>query len=440
MQYRRDGKSGADLSAIGFGCMRFARGVRGIDMARAQALILEAVRLGVNYFDTAYIYPGSEEALGEILEKNGLRDRVYIATKLPLITCKRKEDFDRYFHKQLERLRTDHIDYYLMHMLVDESEWRRLCAWGIEEWIAEKKASGAIRRIGFSFHGGQEAFLKLLEVYPWEFCQIQYNYYSPSYQAGVTGLKKAAEMGLPVIIMEPLLGGRLANLPADAGAVFDRLGAGAAATQGPDARGAHGTGESAHGTGAVADGDPGGQPVGVVMGAGTGAPRTYAGWGMAWLLNQPEVTCILSGMNAMEQLIDNVRTADSVSAGSLSEMEMAAYAKARELLHKKRPINCTSCGYCQPCPSGVNVPACFSAYNTSFSEGWVSGVRNYMMSCGMLSDVSTRASRCTGCGACEAHCPQNIAIRDSLKKVRKRLEPAWLNMAAKVARKAMQHR
>ncbi|GHT96012.1 hypothetical protein FACS1894141_5610 [Spirochaetia bacterium] len=171
----------------------------------------------MNYFDTAYLYPGSEEAVGTILERHKVRDKVFIASKLPLVIARGPDDFDKFFNKELERLRTSYIDYYLMHMLTDRLLWDKLCSWGIEDWIAKKKQSGQIRQIGFSFHGIQDEFLKLLDAYPWEFTQIQYNYSDENYQAGVTGLKKAASLGLPVIVMEPLLGGEARQWPSQRG-------------------------------------------------------------------------------------------------------------------------------------------------------------------------------------------------------------------------------
>ena len=216
MQYRRD-RYGRELSVLGFGCMRFTRKGSAIDQEKAEREIMEAFRAGVNYYDTAYIYPGSEALLGAVLERNRIRDQVYIATKLPQYLVRSLSGAENYFQEELERLRTDHVDYYLMHMLTDLAQWERLKQLGIMEWIQEKKATGAIRNIGFSFHGNTENFLKILDDYDWDFCQIQYNYLDETTQAGVRGLKAAAAKGIPVIIMEPLRGGKLVNLlPADA--------------------------------------------------------------------------------------------------------------------------------------------------------------------------------------------------------------------------------
>ena len=201
MQYRTDVKSGNELSILGFGCMRFPKNLTKIDLNKTEQLILKAVQAGINYFDTAYIYSGSEDILGHIINRNNLRNKIFLATKLPLVKCTKYEDFDILFKTQLERLHTDYIDYYLMHNLSSINIWKGLCEIGIEKWIQEKKASGQIKNTGFSFHGIHREFMQLLDVYDWDFCQIQYNYLNINFQAGMAGLKKAADKGLPVIIM-----------------------------------------------------------------------------------------------------------------------------------------------------------------------------------------------------------------------------------------------
>jgi predicted aldo/keto reductase-like oxidoreductase len=309
MQYRIDKKSGNRLSVLGFGCMRFPRSLGAIDMRKTEALIREAVARGVNYFDTAYMYGGSEEALGTVLWRNGLRDKVYIATKLPLISCRGSGDFDKFFNKELERLRTDHIDYYLLHMLTGINQWEQFRDWGIEAWMAEKKKSGQIRQMGFSFHGSRDEFLKLLDVRPWDFCQIQYNYSDENFQAGVAGLKKAAET-MPVIIMEPLLGGKLAAPPRLAAEIF--------AKAGPD--------------------------------------QSPAAWALNCVWNQEEPTVVLSGMNEEGQLTENLAWADKSRPGMLSAAEQEAYRRVIALLNAAYKIRCTGCNYCMPCPRNVNIP------------------------------------------------------------------------------------
>ena len=221
MNYRTD-KYGNQLSILGFGCMRFPQKMGRIDMEETEREIMTAYQAGVNYYDTAYIYPGSEAALGEIFERNDIREKVYIATKLPHYLIKSVADMDKLFAEELRRLRTDYVDYYLMHMLTDTDTWNRLKSLGIEEWIAQKKASGAIRQIGFSYHGNSEMFCNLVDAYDWDFCQIQYNYMDEHSQAGRRGLYHAHEKGIPVIIMEPLRGGKLVNrLPDTAKKIFD---------------------------------------------------------------------------------------------------------------------------------------------------------------------------------------------------------------------------
>lgn len=389
MQYRIDKKSGNKLSILGFGCMRFPT-VRGsIDMAAAESLIMNAYRAGVNYFDTAYIYPGSEVALGKVLAKNQIRREVYIATKLPLVFLKGPADFDKYFNRHLERLQTDYIDYYLLHMLTDMALWKKLCAWGIREWLAEKKAAGKIRQIGFSFHGIRDEFIEIIDDYPWDFTQIQYNYANENYQAGVKGLKHAAGKDIPVIIMEPLLGGKLVTgLPKEATRLLHAA----------------------------------------------NPALTNAGWALRWLWNQPEVTCVLSGMNADVQLRDNLSTADTAEAGMLTDDELRVYQAVQKEFNKTYRIPCTGCSYCMPCPKNVNIPACFSAYNNYFALGKRSGNHQYWMSTGIVSDVRSCASLCVKCGKCETHCPQNIPIRKELENVVRVMEPGWFRFGLNIVR------
>ena len=252
MHYRCD-KYGNRLSVLGFGCMRFPNKAGIIDKKETERQIMTAIEGGVNYFDTAYIYPGSEAALGEILERNQVRDRVFIATKLPHYLIKSKENMEKLFQEELRRLRTDHVDYYLMHMLTDTDTWARLLNLGIADWLQEKKASGAIRQVGFSYHGNSEMFCRLIDAWDWDFCQIQYNYMDEHSQAGRRGLYHAHDKGIPVVIMEPLRGGKLVNrLPEEAKRIFAEY------------------------------------PV----------KHSPAQWAFRWLWNQPEVTVVLSGMNS----------------------------------------------------------------------------------------------------------------------------------------------
>jgi len=392
MQYRSDTKSGSRLSALGFGCMRFPRGVTGVDLDKTATLLQSAVERGVNYFDTAYIYGGSEIALGQIFKRcPGLREKMYLASKLPFHMVKAYEDFDRLLDIQLERLQTDHIDYYLIHNLTAPSDWEGLCALGAERWIAETKAAGRIGQIGFSYHGSQADFMPLLEAYPWEFTQIQYNYSDENYQAGRAGLRRAAEMGLPVIIMEPLLGGRLATgLPKKAGALLNKL-------------------------------DPN---------------RSHAAWALRWLWDQPEVTCVLSGMNSMAQLDDNIACAEASPVGCLTEEEKATYPKLVEILREAYKIPCTGCNYCMPCPKHVNIPGCFAAYNASFAVDLFTGFAQYTTSTNIVDPKNSGSARnCSGCGACVKKCPQGIEIPAQLKRVARKLEPAPMRWGARLHNK-----
>lgn len=397
MQYRRD-KYGNDLSVLGYGCMRFTQTAGRIDLEKAEEEIMAAFRGGVNYFDTAYIYGGSEAALGEILERNGIRDRVYIATKLPHYLIRSGDSLDKYFEEQCRRLRTDYIDYYLMHMLTDVQTWERLKGLGILEWIREKRERGAIRQVGFSYHGSADMFCQLVDAFDWDFCQIQYNYMDENSQAGRRGLQYAHGKGLPVIIMEPLRGGKLVNrLPEAARKIF-----------------------SAHRVADRAEEESG-------PGEALVEP-TPAQWALKWLWNQPEVTCVLSGMNSVEMVEENLYTAEHTRAGELTEADQAMLRQVVEAINARMKVGCTGCGYCMPCPKGVDIPGSFAAYNRRYSEGWVAAMKDYFM-CTAIRKDSSGASNCVECGKCERHCPQHIPIRRELKAVKKSLENPVYRMA-----------
>jgi predicted aldo/keto reductase-like oxidoreductase len=368
--------------------MRFPRNLTKIDINRTERLITEAVKNGINYFDTAYIYGESEEVLGQIIHRNNLRNNIFLATKLPIGKCNVYNDFEALFQTQLERLCTNYIDYYLMHNLSDTKLWNGLCELGIEQWIEEKKASGQIKNIGFSFHGIHNEFIKLVDAYDWDFCQIQYNYINTNYQAGTAGLKKAAEKGLSVIIMEPLLGGKLANgLPKNATALFKAA----------------------------------------------NSLLTPAAWALRWLWNQKEVTVVLSGMNEISQLVENTEIAKNALPGMLVKTEEDAYKSVIKIINDTYKIPCTGCNYCMPCPQNVNIPACFAAYNVSYTIGMLSGIQQYMTSTGATDPRKNyAASNCKECGKCEKKCPQHIRIAKSLKDVVKRLEPFWFKTALKI--------
>ena len=393
MQYRTD-RHGDELSILGYGCMRFSRKGAGIDIDKTEQELMAAYRAGVNYFDTAYIYPGSEAALGEIVERNGIRDSIRIATKLPQYLIKNRASLDRYFEEELSRLRTDRIDYYLMHHLTDIQQWLRLKSAGILDWIAEKKQDGSVRNIGFSYHGNSDNFLKILADYDWDFCQIQYNYVDEHSQAGVAGLKAAAARGIPVIIMEPLRGGKLVGrLPEQAKRLIAR--------------------------------DPRGW--------------SPAEWGLRWLWNQPEVTVVLSGMNSLEMVEENVRTASAARAGEFTGEEEKLLDQVREIIREKEKVPCTGCRYCMPCPKGVDIPGAFACYNTMYTESKASGRGQYMQTVGLTAEPAF-ASQCVQCGKCELHCPQEIPIREKLKEADKALQPFPYRIGAYFFRKFMLRR
>ena len=401
MQYRNNRK-GEPISVLGYGCMRFTKKGGAIDLEKAEREIMTAVRAGVNYFDTAYIYPGSEEALGKIMERTGIREQISVATKLPQYLVKKLSAADRFFDEELKRLRTDYIDYYLMHMMTDIAEWDHLKSIGIEEWIAKKKEEGAIRNIGFSFHGNTEMFLKILDAYDWDFCQIQYNYMDEVSQAGVRGLKAAASKGIPVIIMEPLRGGKLVNmLPAAAEKKMREFGP-------------------------RRDAD------------GTEHVWTPAEWALRWLWNQPEVTCVLSGMNSTAMVEENCQIAGAAEPGTFTELDFALLKAVNRIINAKIRINCTGCGYCMPCPKGVDIPGNFRCYNLMYTEGKSHGRHEFYQTIGLRRDPAF-ASQCVGCGKCEKHCPQSLPIRRTLKDADRALSPLPVKAGLAVVRKIMYH-
>ena len=390
MNYRND-KYGNPLSILGYGCMRFPRKGGRIDMEASEKLVRRAVEAGINYYDTAYIYPGNEAAFGEILEKTGLRDQVYIATKLPHYLIRSLDGMEKMFAEELRRLRTDHVDYYLMHMLNDAETWQRLCDMGVQQWLEAKKQSGAIRQVGFSYHGGTEMFLKVLDAYGWDFCQVQYNYLDEHSQAGRRGVEYAHEKGIPVIIMEPLRGGRLVDLlPERAKQRFAE------------------------------------HPI----------KRSPAEWGLRWLWDQEAVTVVLSGMSTMEMLEENLRVATEAQAGEITPEDRQLYADAVQIINESVRVGCTGCGYCQPCPKGVDIPGTFAALNRWYGEDQRGAFTDYLK-CTAFRKNATGAGNCIGCGKCETHCPQGIAIRQKLEEAKKVLETPLYKLIRWGAKKFM---
>lgn len=387
MQYRA-GKHGEAISLLGYGCMRFTRNGGRIDLDKAEREVMEAIHAGVNYLDTAYVYPGNETAVGEILRRNRCREQVLLATKLPQYLIRSRSAADRCFDEERKRLGTGYIDFYLMHMLADVNAWEKLKGYGMEAWIAEKKASGQIRNIGFSFHGNTEAFLQVLDAYDWDFCQIQYNYMDETSQAGRRGLEAAAAKGIPVIIMEPLRGGRLAGgLPDAAQALLRREGKG----------------------------------------------RSAAEWGLRWLWDQPGVTCVLSGMNSLSMVRENCRIASEVRAGAFTQEDFALIAGLKREIGGVLRVGCTGCGYCQPCPGGVDIPGVFRCWNETGVDGMKRARREYLQTTAMRRP-SAGVSHCVGCGKCEQRCPQHIAVRRELKRAASDLETPFYKLVEQAYR------
>lgn len=389
MIYRKD-KNCSDISQLGYGCMRFTRKGTGIDYEKAEKEIMLAIAGGVNYFDTAYIYPGSEACLGRILRENDCRERVNVATKLPQYMTKTEKKINKVFDEQLSRLQTDYIDYYLMHMFTDIVEWERLQSLGIENWIRRRKAEGSIRNIGFSYHGGTEMFLKVLEAYDWDFCQIQYNYMDETSQAGRKGLNAAAAKGIPVIIMEPLRGGKLVKLPDKAMKALEVSEIG----------------------------------------------YTPAELALRWLWDQPEVTCILSGMNSEEMVRENVALACEAEVGCMAQSDRTLISKIKSIIKEREKIGCTGCGYCMPCPHGVDIPGNFYYYNLMYLEKKLHSRIEFAQNMALKKEPGF-ASKCVACGACEVHCPQHLPIIETLKKADKALRPLPLKAGVGVVRRFM---
>jgi hypothetical protein len=388
MLYRND-RYGNPISILGYGCMRFTTKGGSIDIDKAEQEIMAAYEAGVNYYDTAYVYPGSEAALGVILERNHIREKINIATKLPQYLVKNRESLDKYFDEELKRLKTDYIDYYLMHHMTAINQWDKLEQVGIRDWIKEKKESGQIRNIGFSYHGNTEDFIGILDSYDWDFCQIQYNYVDEHTQAGLKGLRHAAEKGIPVVIMEPLRGGKLVNLLPEKAKKE------------------------------IAESPKG---------------YTNAELGLRWLWNQPEVTCVLSGMNSPEMVAENCRIASDAAAGSFDEDDFALIEKVKEAIRETEKVGCTGCRYCMPCPKGVDIPALFRSYNMTSLESKSQARFEYAQTVGLKSEPAF-ATQCIECGKCEQHCPQNIPIRQMIKEADRVVRPWPYKIGINIVRK-----
>ncbi|WP_438432101.1 aldo/keto reductase [Gorillibacterium sp. sgz500922] len=381
MLYRTYGKTQEQVSILGFGCMRLpiieGGTARDIDDSKAIPMLRHAIDNGVNYVDTAYPYHGDGMGGGGASEpfvaralKDGYREKVFIATKLPAWLIQKREDMDRYLNEQLERLETDHIDFYLVHAL-NTGTWKTVKELGIGEFLDSAIRDGRIRHAGFSFHDELPLFKEIVDAYDWSFCQVQYNYLDENFQAGLEGLEYAAARGLGISVMEPLRGGKLAReLPAGVQAAFDQ-----AETK-----------------------------------------RTPAEWAFRFVFNHPGVSLALSGMSTMEQVEDNLRIAAEAEANSLTERELAIVKEAETAFRRMR-ISCTACAYCMPCPAGVDIPGNFSYINEYYFLDHDNPKKGLKDRYAARMEEEHRAGACVECGTCEEHCPQNLSIIEELKHV-----------------------
>ena len=376
IKYREFGKLGIKGSAFGLGCMRFngpASGDTIIDEQKAISLIRRAIDGGVTYMDTAYIYldKTSEIVLGKAL-RDGYRDRVTIATKMPMEHVHDRAEMEALLAEELAKLQTDHIDFYLMHG-INREKWEYFKSIGAPEFFDEMKKAGKIRYKCFSFHGPYEEFEYIINDYDWDMVQIQYNFMDVENQAGTRGLELAGRMGIPVVIMEGLLGGRLAKAPENVQALYDAF------------------------------------PV----------KRTPVEWAFRWLCNHPEVATVLSGCNEAEQIDDNLRIFDGVEAGVMSEAELKLMDDVRAAYLSRTKIGCTGCRYCMPCPNGVDIPGIFKAWNDA---SLYSAAPRASQDFRKALEGSGGPHNCVACGACEAACPQHLGIIDALKQARGELQ------------------
>jgi uncharacterized protein len=374
MVYREMGRTGVKVSALGYGCMRYPKKGGRIDAERAERQLRTAIDRGVNYFDTAWAYLGgqSEAILGKAIA-GAVRDKVYVADKLPPYVVFSRRDLDRTLETMLRRLGSDRVDFLLAHALGDLASWERLKALGYVEFLEAARAAGKIRFSGFSWHGNKEEFKKVADDYPWDFCQIQYNYLDEQFQAGREGLEHAAAKGMGVVVMEPLRGGSLVGrLPAEVAKSIAKA------------------------------------PV----------RRSAAAWALDWVWDHAGVSSVLSGLNEESHIEENLALAEASSAGMLKPEDRAVIAEIRSVYQRLMRVGCTGCSYCMPCPFGVDIPYAFSMLNSRhlFGDGRTR-FQYTLFTSGMSGGKSSAASLCTECGACEKKCPQHIEIRAKLKEV-----------------------
>ena len=399
MQYRTMPNSDEKLSILGFGCMRLPapKGrkttmISSIDNERAANQIRYAIDQGVNYLDTAYMYHrgASESFLGDYVLKDGYREKVNIATKLPCVSINKKESIEEIFNKQLRNLKVEYFDYYMLHSLSGIS-WNKMLSFGITDFMDKIRKQGKVRHMGFSFHDSREEFKKIVDAYDWEFALVQFNILDEHAQASIEGIKYAHSKGLGIFVMEPLRGGSLTEkLPEEARKVYDNA------------------------------------PV----------KRSPADWALRWVWNHPEITLLLSGMNNEDQIRENIKTASEITPNSLSENELAVIGNFKNAYLKSMQVGCTGCSYCMPCPAGINIPSALSNLNHFHISSRLESRIMYMLNSGIQTKDGKAhwTNSCINCGQCEKQCPQNIKIRDTFKHVQKDLERPGFKALAKIAR------
>ncbi len=373
-------KNGDKLSILGLGAMRLPEKDGTIDYEKATALLHHAIDNGINYIDTSWTYhkEQSETFVGNALAE-GYREKVSLATKMPHWLIRNRKDMDRFLEIQLKKLRTDHIDYYLLHAL-NEGGWKKIKDIDVLEFLDTAKKDGRIKNAGFSFHNNEEVFKEIIDSYDWDICQIQYNFLDEDTQAGTEGLKYAVEKGIAVIVMEPLRGGNLVrNIPPEVSEIWNE----------------------------------------------SNLKRTPAEWGLRWVWNHPEVTVVLSGMNEISQIDENIRTASEAYPNSLTKRELDTIQRVAENYRKLMIIPCTGCRYCMPCPAGVDIPGCFELYNNmnifKSRDDYDPQYMYLIHHMGILGN-RTSASLCINCGRCKEHCPQHIDIPKKMDEIEAQFE------------------
>ncbi|WP_296798135.1 aldo/keto reductase [uncultured Methanobrevibacter sp.] len=379
MQYRLIKKTGDEIFPLGFGAMRLPLKNGKIDRQKAKELIYHAIDQGLNFIDTAYLYGDSETFLGEILQGE-YKDKIKLSTKLPTINVRKYDDMEEILAEQLKRLQRDSIDYYFIHA-VDLKAMNRLFKKDLAKFLKKAQSEGKIRHVGFSYHGPKEEFPSLIDAYDWDVVMVQYNYFDENIQASVEGIEYAASKDMGIFIMEPLKGGILAGkMPGEAEEIFKKA----------------------------------------------NPNKSNAQWAMEWVLNNRNVTCVLSGMNSFEQLDENLEIAHKTTPLSMSFEDLETVELVKRVMRNSLKINCSTCGYCMPCPQGVNIPECMKIYNEKYlfnHKGFINpSFMDYYQYVGGIMGSSGNAGKCNGCGRCLRKCPQKLDIVSELKKVKKEFE------------------